>query len=947
MRRTAPRAPAGASHANRRPLSSLAIARIGRQAAPAPAPRPARARRAPTLAVLTDRGRALDPGTVTIKKSLGEGSYGQVFEGTLTAADGGASRVVLKRFKPRVAGAAAFFEAEHVLNVYATAKAGAGVAPFLGYVDVGDADATPRLAAGVWLCWRYEGWKTLAYYLRRRDCEAALAADVGVGEGDVVATVVGDVLTALRSLHAAGLIHRDVKPQNVVLAEPAVVAAEDARLGRGGSAAPRVSRSGSASAASAAAPRMKLIDLGAAADLRRGTNYTPDESVLDPAYCPPEQFVLPTAGPALASARPLPGARALLSASLWRKHAPDAFDAYSVGVLLVQLGVPRLRKASTLATFSTALVSRHGNDLIAWRDAERVTSPVLDADGGAGWDLAAALLRARNVVRDGDGGVAFTGAGGRPSAAEALRHPFVASRWVPLAKRAVGAGEAAAPAPVAVRKAAGSTAQAPTNAAATPASKPSSSSAGVLAAAATSVWKRATRRLFDLESRLVSQAGLVEAATTRVQLASRAAAKGGADAAAALAREEAALAREAGKLDGLASEFKATASRAGDTLAGLWGKAADDGDDEGDGVDPVAAAAASGSGAAAGTASGAASSSTSSPVRDAAIGGVYGALKFTGAALRVASALAATVAARAASAADDAGVDPATAAATGVGRAAGLAYVDALRELAPAADSSYELDVAPKLQRDPRARAVPAAAARGLFNAYVDALQRAEQARKDAAAAAFEDLLAEAAPFPANTPWTEIEPMLATDARHAAAVAAGCDLRAVFEGATTVAAQEAAFRDALAGAIPQAGRKGDRWGSVRPYMVDDPRFAPVAELRRRELFADARAEIDAAEAAAAAASAAAAAKADAAARAAAVRAEAVRDLAAARTAAAAAVGDCVSDGGDAVAITLTTASADDDDLSLRGERNRLRAEYEEMERRLAAMEKALDESARE
>jgi len=55
----------------------------------------------------------------------------------------------------------------------------------------------------------------------------------------------------------------------------------------------------------------------------------------------------------------------------------------------------------------------------------------------------------------------------------------------------------------------------------------------------------------------------------------------------------------------------------------------------------------------------------------------------------------------------------------------------------------------------------------------------------------------------------------------------------------------------------------------------------------------------------------------------------------------------VSDGGDAVAITLTTASADDDDLSLRGERNRLRAEYEEMERRLAAMEKALDESARE
>ena len=33
----------------------------------------------------------------------------------------------------------------------------------------------------------------------------------------------------------------------------------------------------------------KLIDLGACADLRSGTNYIPDESILDPTYCPPEQ----------------------------------------------------------------------------------------------------------------------------------------------------------------------------------------------------------------------------------------------------------------------------------------------------------------------------------------------------------------------------------------------------------------------------------------------------------------------------------------------------------------------------------------------------------------------------------------------------------------------------------------------------------------------------------
>ena len=35
--------------------------------------------------------------------------------------------------------------------------------------------------------------------------------------------------------------------------------------------------------------RFKLIDLGACADLRLGTNYVPDESILDPHYCPPEQ----------------------------------------------------------------------------------------------------------------------------------------------------------------------------------------------------------------------------------------------------------------------------------------------------------------------------------------------------------------------------------------------------------------------------------------------------------------------------------------------------------------------------------------------------------------------------------------------------------------------------------------------------------------------------------
>ena len=69
------------------------------------------------------------------------------------------------------------------------------------------------------------------------------------------------LVTRLQALHAAGLVHRDVKPMNIIFAEDE--------------------------------KRFKLIDLGACADLRSGTNYIPDESILDPTYCPPEQVRYP------------------------------------------------------------------------------------------------------------------------------------------------------------------------------------------------------------------------------------------------------------------------------------------------------------------------------------------------------------------------------------------------------------------------------------------------------------------------------------------------------------------------------------------------------------------------------------------------------------------------------------------------------------------------------
>jgi serine/threonine protein kinase len=60
--------------------------------------------------------------------------------------------------------------------------------------------------------------------------------------------------------------------------------------------------------------RVKLIDFGAATDLRVGKNYVPNRGILDPDYCPPEQYVLPETTPAAPSA-PL---AALASPILWR-----------------------------------------------------------------------------------------------------------------------------------------------------------------------------------------------------------------------------------------------------------------------------------------------------------------------------------------------------------------------------------------------------------------------------------------------------------------------------------------------------------------------------------------------------------------------------------------------------------------------------------------------------
>ncbi|RZR88257.1 hypothetical protein BHM03_00015810 [Ensete ventricosum] len=86
----------------------------------------------------------------------------------------------------------------------------------------------------------------------------------------------------------------------------------------------------------AGARTFKIIDLGAAADLRVGINYIPKEFLLDPRYlqyAAPEQYIMSTQTPSAPSA---PVATAL-SPVLWQLNLPDRFDIYSVGLIFLQM----------------------------------------------------------------------------------------------------------------------------------------------------------------------------------------------------------------------------------------------------------------------------------------------------------------------------------------------------------------------------------------------------------------------------------------------------------------------------------------------------------------------------------------------------------------------------------------------------------------------------------
>jgi serine/threonine protein kinase len=278
--------------------------------------------------------------------------------------------VILKR-------AVEFGQAEVYMNERLMRAAPDYFAEFMGaFAESSDDEGGP-----LWLVWKYEGNFTLAELMCNKNfpanMESMMCSDGNSGSSSqdmsparraaVVRELMRQILSSLEACHAAAIVHRDVKPQNLIFAEKE--------------------------------RKLKFVDLGAAADLRVGINYIPNQYLLDPRYAPPQQYIMSSQTP---KAPPAPVA-ALLAPVLWGLECPDRFDCWSAGVILLQLAFPSLRTDNALIAFNKTFGEQYNWDIVAWRRVQEGKNKVakemeegfatLDADGGAGWDLLVNLMK--------------------------------------------------------------------------------------------------------------------------------------------------------------------------------------------------------------------------------------------------------------------------------------------------------------------------------------------------------------------------------------------------------------------------------------------------------------------------------------------------------------------------------------------------------------------------
>ncbi|XP_008777769.2 serine/threonine-protein kinase STN7, chloroplastic [Phoenix dactylifera] len=319
-------------------------------------------------------------------KKLGEGAFGVVYKASLAdpkaASKPKQGDLVLK--KATEYGAVEIWMNERVRRACASSCA-EFVYGFLEKKSQG------KGRGEYWLIWRFEGEETLADLMLSKEfpynVETKILGEVqdlpkGLErENSIIQTIMRQLLFALDGLHSTGIVHRDMKPQNVIFSE--------------------------------GSRTFKIIDLGAATDLRVGINYIPKEFLLDPRYAAPEQYIMSTQTPSAPSA---PVATAL-SPVLWQMNLPDRFDMYSVGLIFLQMAFPTLRPDSSLIQFNRQL-KRCEYDLNAWRASVEPRASqelrrgfeLLDLDEGIGWELLTSMVRYK--------------ARQRTSAKAALAHPY-------------------------------------------------------------------------------------------------------------------------------------------------------------------------------------------------------------------------------------------------------------------------------------------------------------------------------------------------------------------------------------------------------------------------------------------------------------------------------------------------------------------------------------------
>ncbi|PKI60504.1 hypothetical protein CRG98_019158 [Punica granatum] len=314
-------------------------------------------------------------------KKLGEGAFGVVYRGSLSQKPSSKEGdLVLK--KATEYGAVEIWMNERVRRACASS-----CADFI----YGFLESSSKKGGEYWLIWRFEGESTLYDLMQSKEfpynVETMILGEVqalpkGLEREDrIIQTIMRQILFALDGLHSTGIVHRDIKPQNIIFSE--------------------------------GSRQFKIIDLGAAADLRVGINYIPKEFLLDPRYTAPEQYIMSTQTPSAPSA---PVATAL-SPVLWQMNLPDRFDIYSTGLIFMQMAFPSLRTDSGLIQFNRQL-KRCDYDLVAWRKSVQPRAgpelrkgfELLDLDGGIGWELLTSMVRYK--------------ARQRTSAKAALAHPY-------------------------------------------------------------------------------------------------------------------------------------------------------------------------------------------------------------------------------------------------------------------------------------------------------------------------------------------------------------------------------------------------------------------------------------------------------------------------------------------------------------------------------------------